>query len=71
MIRGMTTQFLIFHLPIVLEYQKWYEINAKMQPEYIMVLYLNYLIIIFMNIKENIRDMRKSRKHNGVYFQNY
>ena len=38
------------------------------QPEYIMVRYLNYLIITFMNIKENIKD---ERKHNRVFLQNY
>ena len=25
---GMPTQFIIFHLPLALEYQTWYRINA-------------------------------------------
>ena len=35
------------------------------QSKYVMVRYLNHFIR-FVNIKENIRDERKSKKHNGV-----
>ena len=42
------------------EYQPWYQINAEVQPFYIMIKYANYLITNFMNITENIRNERKS-----------
>ena len=58
----MPKTFLYFQLPIAIEYQTWYEINAKVEPIYIMLRYANYLIIISMNINENIKIERKSSK---------
>ena len=59
-LRGVPRKFLYFQLPIAIEYQTWYQINAKVEPIYIKKRYANYLIITFMNIYENIRNERKS-----------
>ena len=37
-------------------YQTWYTMKAKTQPFYSVVGYVNYLIHIYMNINENIRN---------------
>ena len=58
--RGVPRKLSYFQLPIAIEYQTLYEINAKVEPIYIMIRYANYLIILFMNINENIRNERKS-----------
>ena len=57
---GMPRKVLYFQLPIAIEYQTCYQINAKVDSIYIMIRCANYLIIIFMNINENIRNERKS-----------
>ena len=56
----MPRKVLYFQLPIAIEYQTCYQINAKVDSIYIMIRCANYLIIIFMNINENIRNERKS-----------
>ena len=65
----MPRKFLNFQLPIAIKYQTWYQINAKVEPIYIMIRYANYLIIIFMNINENIRNERKSKNKMGVIYK--
>ena len=61
----MPTKCLLFQLPLALEYQTWNQIYAKLQQFYLMIKYANYLIIIFMNINENIRNERISEKNGG------
>ena len=58
--RCVSRKYLYFQLPIAIEYQTWYQINAKVEPIYMMIRYANYLIIISMNNNENIRNERKS-----------
>ena len=62
----MPSKCLLFQLPIALEYQTWNQIYAKVQPFYLMIKYTKYLIIIFININENIRNERNHRKNGGV-----
>ena len=71
-IGGMPTRFLIFQLPFALEYQTWYPKYAQIHSFNLMIKYLKYLIIIFMNINENIiRDEKKRRRIYGVYLHNF
>ena len=70
--RGLPRKLLIFQLVIALENQTWYQTDAKIQTFYLLIIYVNYLIIIFMNINENNRNERKSWKTlMRVYVQNY
>ena len=57
---SIPTKFSILHLFIKLEYQRWYPIRANIQPFYLLISQGNYLITIFMNINENIRNERES-----------
>ena len=61
--RGVPRKFLIFQFVIALENKTWYQTDAKIQTFYLLIRYANYLIIIFININENIRNARKSWKH--------
>ena len=47
---------------IYLSYSKSYQIKAKKQKVYLLVRYANRLICIFININENLRNVRKSQK---------
>ena len=60
--RGVPRKFLIFQLVIASESQTWYQTEAKIPTFYLLIRYANYLIVIFMNINENIRNERKSWK---------
>ena len=69
---GIDLKFLIFQFVIALENQTWHQTDAKIQTFYLLMRYANYLVIIFMNINENIRNERKSWKTLiRVYLQNY
>ena len=61
--RRVPAKFLIFQLPIALEYQTWYQSKSYIHPYYLMIKYLNYLIIIIMKINENIIEERKLKKN--------
>ena len=54
--RGVPRKILIFKLVNALENQTWYQTNAKILTFYLSIRYANYLIIIFMNINESIRN---------------
>ena len=70
--RGVPRRILIFQLVIALESQTWYQTEAKIPTFYLMIRYANYLVVIFMNINENIRNERKSWKTlMRVHLQNY
>ena len=70
--RGVPRKFLIFQLVIALESQTWYQTEAKIPTFNLLIKYANYLIVIFMNINENIRNERKSWKTlMRMYLQNY
>ena len=70
--RGVPRKFLIFQLVIALESRTWYQTEAKIPTFNLLIKYANYLIVIFMNINENIRNQRKSWKTlMRVYLQNY
>ena len=60
--RGVLRKFIIFQLVIALESLTCYQKDAKVQTFYLLIRYANFLIIIFMNINENIRNERKSWK---------
>ena len=60
---GVPRKFLIFQLVIALENQTWYQTDAKIQTFNLLIRYANYLIIIFMNINENIKNERNPGKH--------
>ena len=70
--RGVPRNLLIFQLVIALESQTWYQTEAKIPYFYLLIRYANYLIVIFVNINEDIRNERKSWKTlMRVYLQNY
>ena len=70
--RGVPRKIFICQLVIALERQTWYQTKAKTPTFYLLIRYANYLVVIFMNINENIRNERKSWKTlMRVHLQNY
>ena len=60
----MPIKCLLFQLPIALEYQTWYQICLGTT-----IKYANYIIIIFININENIRNEKKTKKKWGCIYK--
>ena len=57
-LKGVRTKILISQQQLILEYLTWYHINSSAYQFYLMDGYTNYLICIFINIKENFRNER-------------
>ena len=57
---GRPTKSLVSRVLLLLEHKTWYQIKAKTQTFHPMVRYVNYLICIFMNINENLKNEVKS-----------
>ena len=57
---GRPTKLIVSSVLLFLEHKTWYQIKDKTKTLLPMVRYINYLICIFMNINENLKNEVKS-----------
>ena len=59
---GISTKSIVSRVLLFLEHTPWYQIEAKTHNFLPMVRYLYYLICIFMNINEDLKNEVKNHK---------
>ena len=62
---GRPTKSIVSSVLLFLEHKTWYQIKAKTKTFLPMVRYVNYLICIFININENLKNEVKIIKKNN------
>ena len=60
---GRPTKSIVSSVLLILEHKTWYQIKAKTKTFLPVVRYVNYLVYIFMNINENLKNEVKIIKH--------